>query len=88
MSSPSKTHAMMASLAHDLDVALNGQAHLAKPDVGFALLVFDFDGESGSGPGSYVNYVSNANRDDMIAAIREWLARAEGRVAQTPVTRQ
>jgi hypothetical protein len=30
-----------------------------------------------------VNYVSNAQRPDMLVAVKEWLARAEGRVIET-----
>jgi len=36
--------------------------------IGFAVFLFDF-GETGS-----LAYVSNAKREDMIAAVKEWLA--------------
>lgn len=38
---------------------------------GFALFMFDF-GEGGS-----MTYLSNANRDDMVKAIQEWLTLQE-----------
>lgn len=38
--------------------------------VGFALLVFDFDG-----PGSLA-WISNANRDDMLKALKEFMQKA------------
>lgn len=43
------------------------------PGHGFALLLFNF-GDKG-----YRAYISNAERADMVKAIREWLAREEGR---------
>jgi len=43
------------------------------PGVGFVVLMFDW-GDKGR-----MNYISNANRDDMRAALRELLARMEGR---------
>lgn len=43
------------------------------PDgVGFALLVFDF------GKGGFMNYISNSERADVVRAMREFIARAEG----------
>lgn len=39
---------------------------------GFALLVFDF-GDKGR-----MNYISNGTREDMIAAMKEFIARSEG----------
>ncbi len=40
--------------------------------VGFAVLVFDF------GPGGNLAYVSNAERADMLKAMREFIAKHEG----------
>ncbi len=49
------------------------------PGIGFALLVFDFNTAGMS------NYISNAQRDDMILALRETLKRfEEGRTFPTP----
>lgn len=65
-------------IARTLDVTLNGPS--AKPKrIGFALFVFEF----GKVSGGRVNYVSNADRADMLTAVKEWLARAEGRVIET-----
>jgi hypothetical protein len=52
------------------------------PNSGFALLVFDF-----ADPGK-VNYISNAHRPDMLAAMKEFIARAEGRGHDAPPTSQ
>jgi hypothetical protein len=44
------------------------------PDYGFALLIFGINEGKGR-----MNYISNADRDDMVAALHELLARFEGR---------
>lgn len=69
----------MNLLARRLDEIFNGEA----PDVGvwvkrtgFALLVFPFDA-----PGR-CNYISNAERADMLTAMKEFIARAEGRMSE------
>ncbi|KQP36672.1 hypothetical protein ASF25_01575 [Methylobacterium sp. Leaf100] len=67
----------MNALAQGIDEGLNGQRR--PKTIGFALLVFEF----GKTEGGRVNYVSNAERSDMITAVKEWLARAEGRVIET-----
>lgn len=64
-------------IARDIDATLNGDDRPKK--IGFAVFVFEF----GKTDGGRVNYVSNATRPDMLVAVREWLARAEGRVAET-----
>lgn len=46
---------------------------------GVALLFFPFGGPEGG----RVNYISNGRRENMIVAMKEWLARAEGRVIDT-----
>ena len=66
--------ALMNDIADGLDNAFNGSVRPSK--VGFALFIFEF-GEMDDGR---VNYISNGSRSDMIIAVREWLARAEGRV--------
>lgn len=42
------------------------------PDVGFALLLFNF------GRGGFLSWISNAERGDMIRAVKEWLQSAFG----------
>lgn len=74
--------ARMNALAEVLDETFNGKTRPRR--VGFALLVFEF----GKTKGGRVNYISNADRSEMITAMREYLARAEGRVVDAPETRQ
>lgn len=47
------------------------------PGAGFALLVFDF------GPRGFMAYISNAEREDMIRALREQIARLEAGTSAT-----
>lgn len=81
-------HAVMNDLAHGLDEIFNGPKLPGVPrnaKVGFVLLSFEF----GKAEGGRVNYISNGERTDMIAAMREWLARAEGRaIDPAPGSRQ
>jgi hypothetical protein len=44
--------------------------------------------EFGKIEGGRVNYISNGNREDMLAMMREYLARAEGRYQDGPETKQ
>lgn len=64
-------------IASGLDTIMNGDVRPKK--IGFALFVFEFD----KFKGGRVNYVSNADRETMIAACKEWIARQEGRVQDT-----
>lgn len=73
----SKTELFLQALAGDLDAILNGSD--GPKETGFAVFVFKF----GDTAGGKVNYVSNASRADMIVAVKEWLARHEGRYAGT-----
>ncbi len=75
-------HAVMNATAEGLDKIFNGTTR--PPKVGFVLLTFEF----GRTEGGRVNYISNAERGDMIAAMKEWLARAEGRYAEPSDTKQ
>jgi hypothetical protein len=54
------------------------------PDCSITLLVAPFGGK----PGQRVNYVSNSDRGDMIAMMREVLARFEGRAHDAPESKQ
>lgn len=71
------THAIMQTMASTIDGFLNGK-RLPKR-IGFAILVFPFD----SPQGTRTNFVSNADRDDMIAALKEVAARFEGRMQES-----
>ena len=64
-------------IAQALDAMLNGDERPKR--IGFAFFTFEF----GKTKGGRVNYVSNAGREDMLVAVREWLARAEGRVIES-----
>lgn len=46
--------------------------HIKSPRIGFFLFMFDFDGEG------WATFVSNAEREDLIQAIEEWVWRAKG----------
>lgn len=62
----------MDAIARGLDEAFNGAG---PKKIGFVLLMAEF----GKIDGGRVNYISNGDRTDMIAMLKEWLARAEGR---------
>ena len=67
---------MMNKLARVIDEFFNGKRKPnRKPKVGFILLTAEF----GKIDGGRVNYISNGERSDMIAMLREYLARVEGR---------
>lgn len=68
----------MNKLAHAIDEWLNGPKQIGiPPKLGFVLLVSEF----GQIEDGRVNYISNGERDSMIAMLREYLARLEGRAA-------
>ena len=69
----------LQKLAERLDHIFNPDKTVPKK-FGFALLVFDFDGAQGG----RMNWVSNANRTDMIVALKEMVAQLEGRVVDPP----
>lgn len=72
-------HARMNRLAKQIDEGLNGRRKLGKkPKLGFILLTAEF----GKIEGGRVNYISNGERADMIAMLREYLARVEGRYVE------
>lgn len=73
-----KLEAQARDLAGMLDVGMNpGMRHPRDVDrrtVGFALLLFQF-GE----PPQPATWISNAEREDMIRAVEEWLERVKAR---------
>ena len=74
----------MDRLARDIDRGLNGRAKGKDKRFGFLLLVAEFNKiEDGR-----VNYISNGERADMIAMMKEYLARLEGRPVPDTTTRQ
>jgi hypothetical protein len=66
-------HNTMNVLADVLDEALNGAATGKDRKVGFLLMVFPFDSNEGR-----ANYISNAERKDVVVMLKEQLARFEG----------
>jgi len=72
-----KTEDLMNSLAGALDATLNGTAKGDARKFGFALLTYNF-GEDIKGTGR-VNYVGNGEREDVLIALKELIARWEGR---------
>lgn len=69
--------AQMKGVGNAIGEALEGTGY------GFALLVFPFGDSDGR-----MNYISNSNREDMLVAMKEFIASHEGRFADTPDTVQ
>lgn len=51
--------------------------------VGMTLFVFDME-EADRSDGGYLGYISNAKRESMIAAVKEWLALQEAGLTTDP----
>ena len=66
-------YGMMNHLAHELDRLFNGELKGPDRKVGFCLMVFNFGESSGR-----LNYISNAERNDVMTMLKEQLARWEG----------
>lgn len=77
----SSTEDVMQVLAVNIDGFLNGRdkGKITRRTIGFALLVFPFDGPHGA----RTNWVSNAQRADMVIALKEIVARFEGQPEMT-----
>ena len=75
----------MHHIAKAIDQYFNGPDEGEARKTGFALLVFPFG--AGNPHRSRINYLSNANRDDMIVAMKELLARFEGHDHDYPSTK-
>lgn len=63
----------MNAVAAGLDDVFNGEKRGKDRDVGFVLLVFPFAGHNGR-----CNYISNAERADIVVLLKEQLARFQG----------
>jgi hypothetical protein len=51
---------------------------------GFTLMIFDLNAiDNGR-----MNYISNARRDDMVTAMKEFIAASEGRAHEAPAQKQ
>ena len=72
----------MREVAAKLDFLFNGEAKGDDRKIGFALLTYEFnkpmDGK--------VNYIGNGERRDVLVAMKEVVARWEGRHAETTTT--
>ena len=68
--------ATMNRVAQVLDANFNPT--LGPKKIGFVLLIAEF----GKIEGGRVNYLSNGERADMIAMMKEYIARAEGRYVE------
>lgn len=73
---------MMSALAQHLDDILNGEKRPRA--VGFALLIYNF-GEDLRGSGR-INYIGNGERADVLVALKELIARWEGRYSEIETT--
>lgn len=62
----------MTAICRGIDEIFNGNRTGPERTVGFVLLVFPF------GDGGRANYMSNADRADIIVLLKEQLARFEG----------
>ncbi|ESZ88278.1 MAG: hypothetical protein Q27BB25_04435 [Blastomonas sp. CACIA14H2] len=69
-------HGLMQGLAEGIDGILNGDTR--PRHTAFVLLVSGF----GQIEGGRVNYISNGSREDMIAMMKEYIARNEGRYVE------
>ena len=65
---------IMNALGESLDFYLNPNNQIQGRSLGFALLIFPF----GEDPNGRINYISNSQRADMLVAMKEFIARAEG----------
>lgn len=73
-----KHHKLMNTLAHTLDELFNGEARGTDRKNGFILMVFPFGNTDGR-----ANYISNAERADVVTMLKEQLARFEGQPEMT-----
>ena len=78
----SESNPMRPFVESDLHASMNRVANILA-DVfegrGFALLVFPLNDHGG-----FMNYISNAKRDDMLTAMREFIATSENRAFDPP----
>ena len=77
-----KYHEVMQIMGRLIDELLNGEnCPKGQKKNGFALLVFPFGQPNNE---HRCNYMSNADREDMLATMKEFIARAEGRYFDAP----
>ena len=71
-------HGKMEFLARQIDHFFNGDLRGEDRLTGFVMLVFPFNDHEGR-----ANYISNANRADVVLMLKEQIARFEGQPEQT-----
>jgi hypothetical protein len=76
----------MEAIAKTLDEFLNGGLKGEKRRTGFCVLMFPFG--TNEPDRDRINYISNANRKDMITALKELVARFEGHDHVAPTGKQ
>lgn len=79
--------ALMNDFARMVDDIFNpgfSKGEKEKRETGFIVFAFAF----GDKPGRRMNYIANCDRKDVIVALKEWIARAEGRHHEAPEKRQ
>ena len=67
----------MKAFAEVIDETFNGDNRGADRKTGFVLIVFPF-AEARPGGGGRANYISNANRADVVTMLKEQIRRFEG----------
>jgi len=65
-------HKLMNALAHGIHELLNGKPPTTNTN-GFILMIFPFEDHEGR-----CNYISNAQREDVVTMLKEQVARFEG----------
>lgn len=81
--------ALMNAIAHSLDDVFNGPDCPANEKrVWFFLASGNFASGTDEPETNRFNYISNADKLDVRATLRDVLARIEGRLAETPATQQ
>jgi len=69
---PANIRELMNDIGNIIGRVIQKQVNKGEEKYGFALFMFDFK------PGR-ISYISNANREDMLAALKEFIAKHEGR---------
>lgn len=70
----------MNDIAHIFDTHLNPD--LDNKQVGFVILMFDFNKPENISREKRMNYISNSKREDIIVALKELVANFEGRMQE------
>jgi hypothetical protein len=66
-------HGLMNGLAAGIDTIFNGEDRTQESKIGWVLMSFPFAGHDGR-----CNYISNANREDIVVLMKHQVARFEG----------